>query len=73
MVALDPLAAGAKAETRLVPLASVAGPDRAIPKEWIGGGNPPTNEGFANYLRPLIGELLQYEEIFQESEPYGNA
>jgi 6-phosphofructokinase 1 len=72
MVALDPLAAGAKAETRLVSLASVAGPDRAIPKEWIGDGNPPTNEGFADYLRPLIGELLQYEEIFQESEPYGN-
>jgi ATP-dependent phosphofructokinase / diphosphate-dependent phosphofructokinase len=64
MVALKPLAAGGKAETKLIPLESVAGPDRCIPTEWIGAGNPPTNEGFANYLRPLIGELLEYEKVF---------
>jgi ATP-dependent phosphofructokinase / diphosphate-dependent phosphofructokinase len=73
MVALKPLAAGGKAETKLIPLESVAGPDRAIPKEWIGGGNPPTSERFADYLRPLIGNLLEYEQVFQESEPYGIA
>ena len=73
MVALEPLALGEKAETKLIPLESVAGPDRAIPKEWLGKRNPPTNEKFANYMQPLIGELLEYEQIFQESEPYGNS
>jgi ATP-dependent phosphofructokinase / diphosphate-dependent phosphofructokinase len=64
MVALTPLTAGGKVETKLIPLESVAGPDRAIPKEWIGTGDPPTNERFTNYLRPLIGELLEYEQVF---------
>jgi ATP-dependent phosphofructokinase / diphosphate-dependent phosphofructokinase len=73
MVGLMPLEETGKAETKLIPLESVAGPERAIPKEWIGAGNPPVNEKFAGYLRPLIGELLQYEQIFQESEPYGHA
>jgi len=73
MVALEPLAQGARAETKLIPFESVAGPDRAIPQKWISAGNPPVNEKFAEYLRPLVGELLEYEQIFQESEPYGNA
>jgi ATP-dependent phosphofructokinase / diphosphate-dependent phosphofructokinase len=73
MVALKPLAAGRQAETQLIPLEAVAGPDRKIPKEWIGAGNFPVNENFVNYLRPFIGELLEYEQVFQESEPYGYA
>jgi ATP-dependent phosphofructokinase / diphosphate-dependent phosphofructokinase len=73
MVALEPLALGEQAETKLIPLESVAGPDRAIPTEWIGKGNPPVNEKFANYLQPFIGELLEYEQVFKDTEPYGNA
>lgn len=72
MVALLPLAPGEKAETKLIPLESVAGPDRAIPKEWLSAGNMPVNEGFQEYLRPFIGELLKYEQVFQELEIYGN-
>lgn len=64
MVALTPLHPGEPAGTTLVALESVSGPDRAIPKEWISGGNPPLNEKFLAYLRPIIGELLEYEDVF---------
>ena len=62
MVALTPLRGGENASTKLVPLESVSGPDRAIPKDWIGKGNPPLNEKFVEYLRPMIGELLGIRE-----------
>ncbi len=71
MVALTPLHGAEPAQTKLVPLESVSGPDRAIPKEWIGGGNPPTNERFLEYLRPIIGELLEYEDVFERVERNG--
>jgi ATP-dependent phosphofructokinase / diphosphate-dependent phosphofructokinase len=71
MIALAPLHCGETAQTKLVSLESVSGPDRAIPKEWIGGGNPPTNERFLEYLRPIIGELLEYEDVFERVERNG--
>ncbi len=64
MVALTPLQAAEPAACRLVPLESVSGPDRAIPKEWLADGNPPTNGKFLDYLRPLLGNLLEYEDVF---------
>jgi len=73
MVALTPLRRGEPAETKLIPLEAVSGPDRGIPKEWIGEGNPPTNQLFEEYLRPFIGELLEYEDVFARSESYENA
>jgi hypothetical protein len=71
MVALTPLRGGENASTKLVPLESVSGPDRAIPNDWIGKGNPPPNEKFVEYLRPLIGELLEYENVFERREQNG--
>lgn len=68
MVALTPLRPQEPAGIKLIPLESVSGPDRAIPKEWIGGGNPPTNQKFLNYLQPLIGDLLEYESVFERVE-----
>ncbi|MFP5207898.1 MAG: diphosphate--fructose-6-phosphate 1-phosphotransferase [Acidobacteriota bacterium] len=73
MVALMPLRSGEPATTKLIPLEAVSGPDRAIPREWLGKGNPPTNHHFAEYLRPFIGELLEYEDVFDRSESYENA
>jgi len=64
MVALTPLQSGEPAGFRLVPLESVSGPDRAIPKEWLSDGNPPTNEKLLDYLRPILGDLLEYEDVF---------
>lgn len=62
MVALTPLedAAG----TTLLPLQAISGPARTVPRDWICDGNPPTNGKFSAYLRPLIGELLEYENVF---------
>jgi 6-phosphofructokinase len=68
MVALTPLRAGEPVGTKLVPLENVRGADRAIPREWIGTGNPPVNEKFLQYLRPIIGELLEYENVFESVE-----
>jgi 6-phosphofructokinase len=64
MVALTPLQSGEPSGFKLVPLESVSGPDRAIPKEWLCNANPPTNKKFLAYLRPILGELLEYEDVF---------
>ena len=62
-----PLLDGGATETTLLPLENVPGKARSIPKEWIGDGNPPTNGLFADYLRPLIGNLLEYENVFDNA------
>jgi ATP-dependent phosphofructokinase / diphosphate-dependent phosphofructokinase len=64
MVALMPLRNESQAETTLLPLESVSAEARSVPREWICDDNPPTNGLFADYLRPLIGELLEYEHVF---------
>jgi 6-phosphofructokinase 1 len=64
MVALNPLQPGEPSGFKLVPLESVSGPDRAIPREWLGEGNPPTNQEFLEYLRPILGDLLEYDDVF---------
>ena len=68
MVALTPLHAGEPAGTKLVPLDQVRGADRSIPSEWLGDGNPPPNKKFMQYLQPLIGELLEFENVFDGME-----
>lgn len=70
MVALTPLnenapqPAGEHAGFTLVPFAQVTGPERTIPKEWTASGPLPINQRFTQYLRPLVGELLEYENVF---------
>ena len=64
MVALAPLRNGVAAETMLLPLEKVSAEPRSVPREWICDGNPPTNGLFTDYLRPLIGNLLEYENVF---------
>jgi ATP-dependent phosphofructokinase / diphosphate-dependent phosphofructokinase len=64
MVALAPLRNGAAAETTLVTLEKISAQARSVPREWICDGNPPTNGSFTEYLRPLIGNLLEYENVF---------
>lgn len=67
MVALMPLGDNGETECRLLPLEEVAGPERTIPKEWVRTGNPPTNEQFSAYLKPLLGSLLDYEDLFDHA------
>jgi ATP-dependent phosphofructokinase / diphosphate-dependent phosphofructokinase len=64
MVALTPLRNETAAETTLLPLEKVSAQARRVPREWICDGNPPTNGLFTDYLGPLIGKLLEYENVF---------
>lgn len=73
MVALAPLRPGAPAECTFLSLERVIGPGRGIPQEWIGTSNPPTNHLFDEYLRPIVGEFLEYEDVFNRSESYESA
>jgi len=73
MVALAPLDRSDAAAFELVPFSAVIGPERAIPRKWLCDGDIPVNDGFRNYLRPLIGELLEYDSVVSEMEPYGDA
>lgn len=72
MVALHPLRdaspqqTGAKTSYTLLPFDKVNGPERTIPKEWTASGPLPINEHFAEYLRPLVGELLEFEHVFND-------
>lgn len=49
----------------LVPLNDVAGKDRPIPATWLSETVTSVNEGFLNYVRPLIGNLMQYHTPLQ--------
>jgi len=58
MVSLCPLGGGAS--WKLVVLGEVGGTEREIPREWTDDGPAAVNDGFLDYVRPLIGELLDY-------------
>jgi len=71
MIALTPLAPAFKGDLPfsgpgciLLPLAQVTGAERAIPKEWLCSGPLPIQQRFTDYLRPLAGELLEFEHVF---------
>lgn len=58
MVSLCPL--GGDAGWKLVSLEQVSGVEREIPQEWTDEGPLAVNDGFLHYVRPLIGDLLEY-------------
>lgn len=66
MVGLTPLDGG-EAGTALLPLKKISWMARGVPREWLVDGNPPLNEKFSEYLGPLIGELLEYEDVFNHA------
>ncbi len=72
MVSLRPISALGDAGYDLVPLSAVAGKERPIPDAWLSEAATSVNEGFLRYLRPLIGNLLQYHSLFRFSlDPSG--
>jgi 6-phosphofructokinase len=60
MVALRPLEDPGESGYDLVPLSKVGGVERPFPKEWLSDGPLAVGPGFAEYVRPLMGELFQY-------------
>ncbi len=67
MVSLRPLGVAGNAECDLVPLTEVAGRERPIPAAWLTETAMSVNEGFLDYVRPLIGNLTQYHSLLRFS------
>ncbi len=72
MAGLTPLENGCKPGCKLVPLSSVTSSDRSIPKEWLCEGRIPVNYKFVEYVRPLIGDLLEYDSAVSDLKLYGS-
>ena len=73
MVSLRPLggAGGHSPEeprTEMVPLSKVAGQCRHVPAEWLGSSpEAPASKEFVEYVRPLVGELVEYAVPLKDS------
>jgi len=63
MVALRGVDNPSEAAIELVPLSEAAGPSRRIPKEWLTYDGSTVTQDFAEYVRPLVGELCYYNPI----------
>ena len=51
----------------LVPLADLPH-DRAVPDAWLGDSRAePVTDAFVNYVRPLVGKLLEFPAPLAES------
>jgi ATP-dependent phosphofructokinase / diphosphate-dependent phosphofructokinase len=66
MVSLLPLGAGG---CQLVALESAAGKDRPIPAQWLDSSDLGVNANFLDYVRPLVGELLDYAPPLSSTAP----
>ena len=72
MVALRPVHATREPGYDLVPLNAVAGKNRQVPAAWLSSAATSVNDGFLEYVRPLIGDLLVYHSHFKPSfDPFG--
>jgi len=67
MVSLRPLHDPGTTGYDLVPLHAVAGKDHGIPATWLSETATSINEGFLQYVRPLIGDLMPYHSFFKLS------
>jgi ATP-dependent phosphofructokinase / diphosphate-dependent phosphofructokinase len=72
MVALTPLDGEEGAGFEMVPFDSVIGSDRGIPAKWLCDGDIPLNQLFEKYVRPLIGDLLEYDSVVRDLAPYAH-
>ena len=54
--------------TEMVPLSKVAGQCRHVPAEWLGESPAsPVSKAFVEYVRPLVGELVEYAVPLKDS------
>lgn len=58
MVALRPL--DARDATEIIPLVRAAGGERLVPDEWLDRSDTAVAPPFLQYVRPLVGELIDY-------------
>lgn len=73
MIALRPLdKKSSDADYELLPLANVAGKDRAIPAEWLDDSPISVGNAFLKYAGPIVGELMSYPPMLAELPLVGN-
>ena len=58
MISLRPL--NSDRPTEVIPLASAAGGERVMPEEFLDGSPHAVSHKFLNYIRPLVGDLIDY-------------
>lgn len=63
MVALRGFEHAPEAAIELVALSEAAGPSRHIPSQWLTGDGSAVTKDFAEYVRPIVGELSYYETL----------
>jgi 6-phosphofructokinase 1 len=63
MVALGGLSHSSRAASELIALREAAGPSRHIPAHWLTGDGSAVTDDFAEYVRPIVGELSYYHSI----------
>lgn len=72
MISLRPLKDPGISGYDLVPLGAVASKERPIPAAWLSQTATAVNQGYLDYVRPLIGELIPYHTHFQPClNPFG--
>jgi hypothetical protein len=59
MVSLRPL--GAAEATEIIPLSRAAGGERVVPAEWLDDSDTAVARPFLDYVRPIVGKLIDYE------------
>jgi 6-phosphofructokinase 1 len=68
MIALRPLGAGGDGYD-VVPLSQAAGGERRVPAEWLDDSATAVNSAFIDYVRPLVGELVDYAVPLKDQLP----
>jgi 6-phosphofructokinase len=68
MVSLRPLSESHESPTQLVPLAECAD-ERLVPAHWLTNTDLAVSEDFINYVRPLVGELVDYAVPLKDRRP----
>jgi ATP-dependent phosphofructokinase / diphosphate-dependent phosphofructokinase len=58
MISLRPL--GNDGPTEVIPLSSAAGGERTMPEEFLDGSPHAVSQKFLSYIRPLVGDLIDY-------------
>jgi 6-phosphofructokinase len=67
MVSLRPL--NETVATQLVPLSQCAG-ERVMPAQWLAESDAGVSEDFLNYVRPLVGDLIDYAVPLKDQRQY---
>ena len=67
MIALRPL--GDAEPYAIITLGDAAGGERAVPAEWLDDGDMTVTQAFIDYVRPIVGPLVEYDVPLKDRLP----